>query len=866
MSRSPSLSTAEGQRLRAIDRGEGWHRWGPYVSERQWGTVREDYSPGGNAWDYFPHDHARSRAYRWGEDGLGGFGDERLRWCLGVALWNGNDPILKERLFGLTNSQGNHGEDVKEHYVYQDATPTHSYQRMLYRYPHAAYPYEQLLQENARRTAQDPEYEIYDTGVFADNAYFDVTIEYAKADTDDILMRVTAINQGAAAATLHLVPQFWGRNTWSWVGGNARAAITRQPDGSLLATRPVMPDMRLEADAADEILFCNNETNTNRLYGAHDPGPFKDGFNDAIVHGHSSAIRTDAGSKAAILRRVALAPGAGITMRLRLRPSDAAGPAFADFDSIFDRRLEEADEFYDALHAELDCQTARLHRHAFAGLLWSKQFFYLDVPRWLAGDPGLPPPPAGRTRNADWRHLNNADIISMPDKWEYPWYASWDLAFHCVTLAKIDPGFAKSQLVLLTREWYMHPNGQIPAYEWAFGDVNPPVHAWAAWHVFQTDKTITGSPDHVFLERVFHKLLLNFTWWVNRKDREGRGIFQGGFLGLDNIGIFDRSQPLPTGGTIDQADGTAWMAMYALNMMHIALELACQNPTYEDLATKFFEHFLAIADAMTGMGHRGTGLWDDDDGFFYDCLALPDGTHREMRLRSIVGLIPIFAVEILNPDIFVRLPDFARRTRWFLANRPEQAKLVSHWTEPGQGERHLLSLLRGHRLKCLLRRMLDPAEFLSPHGIRSISKAHTTPYRLDIGGQSYEISYQPGESQSGLFGGNSNWRGPIWFPINFMLIQALRQFHLYYGDDFTVECPVGSGAMLTLNQVANELSARLASIFRATPDAPAPFVGPTLKPGMAQDDLLFHEYYHGDTGQGLGAAHQTGWTALIAAL
>ena len=863
------LRTTEGRRLTSIARGEGWRLWGPYVSERQWGTVREDYSPGGTAWEYLPHDHARSRAYRWGEDGIGGFGDERLRWCLGVALWNGHDPILKERLFGLTNSQGNHGEDVKEHYVYQDGTPTHSYMRMLYRYPQAAFPYQRLLEENQRRTACDPEYEIYDTGIFDDDAFFDVVIEYAKAAPDDILMRVTATNRGSDTAALHLLPHIWGRNSWSWSGEPARAHIGVLPDGSLLATRPTMPDLRLDFDAADEVLFCHNETNTNRLFGTQAAGPFKDGINDFIVLGNQNAVRRDGGSKAALLRRVTLAPGACATMRLRLRPHaiSPAADAFADFDAIFSRRMQEADAFYAAIQApSATPEAASIARAAYAGLLWCKQFYYLDVPRWLGGDPGQPPPPPGRTRNRDWMHLNNADIVSMPDSWEYPWYASWDLAFHCVTLAKIDPDFAKSQLVLFTREWYMHPNGQIPAYEWAFGDVNPPVHAWAAWRVFKTDAAIMGEPDRAFLERVFHKLLLNFTWWVNRKDREGNGIFQGGFLGLDNIGIFDRSQPLPMGGSINQADGTAWMAMYALNMMRIAIELAYENPVYEDLATKFFEHFLGIAAAMTDLGHRGTGLWDDTDGFYYDMLALPDGSHLDMRLRSIVGLIPIFAVEVLDADVFARLPNFARRTRWFLANRPEHAKLVSHWTVPGQGERHLLSLLRGHRLKCLLKRMLDPAEFLSPHGVRSLSKAHTTPYRLMLGGESFEISYQPGESQNGTFGGNSNWRGPIWFPINYLLIEALRQFHLYYGDDFTVECPVGSGTMLTLQAVADELARRLGSLFCVRGKAPPPFVGDAFPTGYQAGELMFYEYFHGETGKGLGASHQTGWTALIAAL
>ncbi len=873
MTSAPSilLSTAEGQRLLALQKGQDWRRWGPYLSERQWGTVREDYSPGGNAWEAFSHDEARSRAYRWGEDGIGGWSDSHQRWCLAVALWNGQDPILKERFFGLTNSQGNHGEDVKEHYAYLDATPTHSFMRMLYKYPQAAYPYERLVQENARRGKDDREFELHDTGVFADNRYFDVFIEYAKADTDDILMRVEVFNRASEPATLHLLPQFWARNTWSWSEGLPRPRLQHLADGGVLAHRMVGADMRLDIDGCDEILFCENDTNVRRLFGMTADGTFKDGFHDCIIGGDRAAVREDAGTKAGFHKRLELPGGGRATMRLRLRPAEATGSAFAEFDAVFARRRQEADEFYAALQANIPSADERMvQRQAIAGMIWSKQFFYYDIPRWFEGDPAQPKPPAGRTRNIDWQHLNNADVISMPDKWEYPWYAAWDLAFHCVTFAMVDPDFAKSQLVLLTRDWYMHPNGQLPAYEWAFGDVNPPVHAWATWRVYRADREMTGRADTAFLERVFLKLLLNFTWWVNRKDSGGRNIFQGGFLGLDNVGVFDRSAPLPTGGSIDQSDGTAWMAMYALNLMRIAIELAYTDNVYEEMASKFFEHFLAIAEAMTDMAGKGVGLWDNQDEFFYDVLTLPDGRHLPLRLRSIVGLIPIFAVEVLDPDVFERLPEFAARTRWFLHHRPEMAKLVSRWTEAGKGDVRLLSLLRGHRLKCLLRRALDETEFLSPYGIRSLSKAHAErPYVLEVGGGHYEIGYEPGESTRGLFGGNSNWRGPVWFPVNFLLVESLRRFHRYYGDDFTVECPVGSGQRLTLSQVADEIARRMAALFLPGQDGRRPFWGDDSKSATDpdfQNALMFHEHFHGDTGRGLGAAHQTGWTGLVANL
>jgi hypothetical protein len=869
--RKPTIyDTVEGNRLRAIERGAGWRRWGPYVSERQWGTVREDYSPGGTAWEYLPHDHARSRAYRWGEDGIAGFGDEWLHWCLSVALWNGQDPILKERLFGLTNSQGNHGEDVKELYFYLDGTPTHSYMRMLYKYPQAAFPYDDLVRQNAQRGQNEPEYELVDTGAFAENRYFDVVTEYAKASPDDILMFISVTNRGPDPATLHLLPHLVARNTWSWSDNPHRPGLKLER-GAVLADHPLMRDMRLEIDETPEWLFCENETNVHRLWGMDGAGPFKDGINDYIVHGAHDAVATDGcGTKCAAHLQWTLAPGECRSVRLRFRPIERDQDGFALFDLVMEGRRTEANEFYAVLQADIADPDARLvQRQALAGMLWSKQTYLYDVRTWLDGDAGQPPPPAGRTRNRDWRHLNNADVISMPDKWEYPWYAAWDLAFHCVTFALIDPEFAKGQLVLMLREYYMHPNGQLPAYEWAFGDVNPPVHAWAAWRVYEMDLALTGVPDHAFLERAFHKLLLNFTWWVNRKDADGRNVFQGGFLGLDNIGVFDRSAPLPTGGSMDQADGTAWMAMYTLNLLRIALELAGPNPVYQDTATKFFEHFLYIAEAMTDLGGRGIGLWDEEDGFFYDALRLPGGRVEKMRVRSLVGLIPMLAVEVIDPSITERAPEFASRLRWFLRHRPDLAKLISRWAEPGMGERGLLSLLRGHRMKMLLVRMLDEAEFLSPHGVRSLSRAHKDqPFSVRLDGRTYSIDYEPAESRTGTFGGNSNWRGPLWMPVNMLLIEALRRFDSYYGPEFTVECPVGSGRMLSLIEVADFLRTRLIGLFARGPDGVRPALRHAAIPQSEgqEEALLFHEFFNGDTGEGLGASHQTGWTGLIALL
>jgi len=871
--------TAEDRRLaEKFAPGHGWKQWGPYLSERQWGTVREDYSPHGNAWEYFPHEHARYRAYRWGEDGIAGVADRTQNLCLSLALWNGRDPILKERLFGLSNSEGNHGEDVKELYYYLDGTPTHSYLKMLYKYPQAEFPYARLVRENRERGSSRPELELPDTGVFDDNRYFDVFVEYAQGVPDDILMRVTAFNRGPDPATIHLLPQLWFRNTWSWRQGVPKPGISGVDETETLAEHQALGTYRFYVDGMPEWLFSENETNVRALYGIEVNGYFKDAFHARVVNGDPAAVNpARRGTKAAAWYQFQLPAGGHQEIRLRLRREPASMP-FADFDEIFARRKAEADEFYDRIQHDLASADARLvQRQAFAGLIWSKQFFYYDVPEWLHGDPAQPPPPAVRRhgRNWEWQHLNNADVISMPDKWEYPWYAAWDLAFHMIPFALIDPGFAKRQLLLLTREWYMHPNGQIPAYEWAFGDVNPPVHAWAAWRVFQIDRAHNpaqhgGKGDLEFLERIFHKLLLNFTWWVNRKDTEGRNVFQGGFLGLDNIGVFDRSSQLPTGGHIDQSDGTSWMAMYSLNLMRIALELAQHNRVYEDIATKFFEHFLHIAEAMTNVGESDIGLWDETDKFYYDVLHLPDGRMEPLKVRSMVGLIPLFAVEILDPELLDKLPEFRQRMEWFLNYRPDLASLVSHWQVGGKGQRRLLSLLRGHRMKRLLRRMLDETEFLSDYGVRALSKYHAEhPYVFKVDGMDLSVRYQPAESDSGLFGGNSNWRGPVWFPVNFLIIESLQKFHYYYGDDFKVECPTGSGRYVTINDIADELSRRLARIFLRGPDGRRPVFGQDERqqndPNF-RDYVLFYEYFDGDNGRGVGASHQTGWTALVAKL
>jgi len=850
-----------------------WRRFGPYLSERQWGTVREDYSEFGTAWDYFPHDHARSRAYRWGEDGIAGYADHKQRICFSLALWNEQDSILKERLFGLTNEEGNHGEDVKEQYYYLDATPTHSYLKMLYKYPQASFPYSLLLEENRRRGRERPEFELVDTGVFDEGRYFDVFVEYAKAGPNDTLIRIRAENRGPETKRLHLLPQICFRNTWSWYKQAERPRLAAEGGRAVVLRHPQLGEFRLYCQGDPTLLFCENETNFQRIFGTEGAPHPKDAFHDYIVHGQLGAVAPDrTGTKAAAHYVLSIAPGASAELHLRLS-QDLLSEPFADYDSLFATRTAEADEFYAELQADIaDEDARRIQRQAFAGMVWSKQTFHYDVREWLAGDETQPPPPERRKhgRNADWDHLTNEDVISMPDKWEYPWYASWDLAFHCIPFAVIDAGFAKSQLVLLTREWYMHPNGQLPAYEWAFGDVNPPVHAWAAWRVFQIDRKQRGDAgDHQFLERIFHKLMINFTWWVNRKDADGRNIFQGGFLGLDNVGVFDRSKPLPTGGHIDQSDGTAWMAMYCLNLMRIALELSSANVVYEDIASKFFEHFLHIAQAMTAIGAE-VGLWDEHDEFYYDVLHVPNERPLPLRIRSLVGLMPLFAVEVLQEEVMVALKGFTGRLRWFLQYRPDLANLVSRWTETGIGERHLLSLLRGHRMKRLLYRMLDESEFLSDHGVRSLSRYHREhPFELQAQGQTFRVAYSPCESESGIFGGNSNWRGPIWFPANFLIIESLQRFHYYYGDDFKVECPTHSGTYLTLDEIANHLTERLTRLFHRDESGRRPIYGDSA---LLQNDphfrdyLLFYEYFHGDTGRGLGAPHQTGWTGLIAKL
>ncbi len=865
---------AERRRLKEANAGEKlWRKWGAYLSERQWGTVREDYSPDGAAWDYFPYEMARSRAYRWGEDGLAGISDDRQLLCLSLALWNGRDPHLKERLFGLSGPQGNHGEDVKELYWYLDATPTHSWLEFLYKYPQGEFPYAELVDGNRKRSRHEPELEITDTAAFDDGRYFDVRVSVAKAAPEDLLIRIEATNRGPEAATLHVLPQLWFRNAWSWGGEGPKPSLSG--DGSVvIAKHEELGTMYWHVDGAPELLFCENESNAAKLWNAPAAhGYFKDGIHEAVVDGRREAVNWDEfGTKVAAHRRLELAPGASGQVRVHLSRKRFADP-FDGFDHILDTRRIEADEFYAELQEGLDDEARRgLQRQAWAGMIWCQQRFGYDVPRWLAGDPGQPPPPAARRsgRNHEWLHVNNDDILSMPDKWEYPWYASWDLAFHCIPLARLDPEFAKAQLVLLCREWYMHPNGQLPAYEWAFGDANPPVHAWAAFRVYEIDRAATGKPDRAFLERVFHKLMLNFTWWVNRKDLEDRNVFQGGFLGLDNIGVFDRSSQLPTGGHLDQADATSWMAMYCLNLMRIALELAQENHVYEDIATKFFEHFLYIAAAMRNLGGQGIDLWDEDDEFFHDVLHKPDGTTEPLAVRSLVGLSPLFAVEVLDSELLARVPDFAARLRWFLTYRPDLAGLVSRWHEPGKEDRRLLSLLRGHRMKCLLRRMLDESEFLSEYGIRSLSKYHLEhPYRFRADGSELTVGYEPGESESGLFGGNSNWRGPVWFPANFLIHEALLRFHDYYGDEFRIECPTGSGTMLTLREIAAELERRLRGLFLADAGGRRPALaalGRFAGNPEFNRNHLFYECFHGDTGRGVGASHQTGWTGLISEL
>jgi len=883
MSKATSHLTKEEERLEeSKKRTVHWKSWGPYLSERHWGTVREDYSPDGNAWEDFSHDQARSRAYRWGEDGIGGICDRHQLICFALALWNGKDPILKERLFGLTGNEGNHGEDVKEYYFYLDSTPTHSYMKFLYKYPQRPFPYACLVEENRKRGKHQWEFELADTGVFDDNRYFDVFMEYAKSTHEDILIRITAHNRGPDFSELHLLPTVWFRNTWSWTPHASRPSLNRDEDlgdAQVIHVNHERYGSRwLICEEAPELLFTENDTNTHRLWGMPNAGPYvKDGINDYIVTGNKETVNPQqVGTKAAVHYRPLIAPGQSITYRLRLTnlpPTE--GMLGEEFETLFPARRQEGDEFFaKRLGTAHSPDAQNVQRQAFAGLLWSKQFYHFDVHTWLKGDPTGPPPPSSHQhgRNADWKHLYNEDIISMPDKWEYPWFAAWDLAFHCVPFALVDPDFAKDQLRLLVREWYMHPNGQIPAYEWAFGDVNPPVHAWATWRVYKIEKRIRGTADRVWLAKIFHKLLLNFTWWVNRKDAEGRNIFQGGFLGLDNIGVFDRSAPLPTGGYINQSDGTSWMGMYCLNMLAIALELAQHDPAYGDVASKFFEHFVYISHAINhlGEGNHEISLWDETDGFYYDVLHFPDGQNQHMKVRSMVGLIPLFAVETLEPEMIDALPGFQRRMLWFIENRPEFRRHVCSTSLPDGQVRRMLSIVDQDQLPRVLKYMLDEQEFLSPHGIRALSKYHQDhPYVLHLNGTDHCVDYEPAESETGLFGGNSNWRGPIWFPVNFLLIESLQKFHHFLGEHYTVECPTGSGRHATLWQVAAKISRRLSRIFLRDDSGRRPVYGGSSlfqNDPHWQDYIQFHEYFHGDNGAGLGASHQTGWTGLVAKL
>jgi hypothetical protein len=878
----PGLSAERARLVETDTSGVPWRRWGPYLSERAWGTVREDYSPGGDAWAYLPFEHAPSRAFRWGEDGLAGMCDDEQTVCLALALWNGADPILKERMYGLTGEQGNHGEDVKEYWWFLDATPTASYLAWRYHYPQGRFPYEDLLAENGRRNRLQPEYELADTGVFDDDRYWSVTVEWAKAGPEELLWRIEVVNAGPDEATIDVLPTLWFRDRWSFGVDESKPTIAVSdtgPDGITLATEHARIGAHvLHASGQPTPLFCDNETNVAKLWGASPSPPFpKDGIADHLIHGTPTVNPARTGTKAALQYRLVVPGGGRAEMRLRFGPPSAlsTGADLEDgFTEMMATRKSEADDFFDRL-APTDAtdEERRVMRQAFAGMIWSKQFYHYDVERWLDGDPGQPTPPAERRsgRNATWTHLNNHDVISMPDPWEYPWYASWDLAFHCVALAHLDPTFAKDQLILLCREWFMHPNGQLPAYEWNFGDVNPPVQAWAALRIFQIDYQARGSdgqdatPDFGFLERIFHKLLLNFTWWVNRKDTEGNNVFEGGFLGLDNIGLFDRSRPLPVAGHLELSDGTAWLAMYCLNLLEMAIVLAYHDSVYEDVATKFFEHFTYIASAM-----RTQGLWDDEDGFFYDVVALADGSRVPIRACSMVGVIPLFAITVMEPWVLERMSGFRARMDWFITNKPTFSECVADWTAPGTKGRRLLAAVDDGRLRRALAKVLDPDELLSPHGLRSLSHRHgELPLTLNLGGQSMTLDYEPAESTNYLFGGNSNWRGPVWFPLNYLTIEALRRYHHYFGNSFTVEYPTGSGQQATLSAVADDIARRLVSIFLPGADGRRPvFGGRDLfdKRPAWHDNLPFHEYFHGETGAGLGASHQTGWTGLVADL
>lgn len=868
------------EKIRLSERkdNKGWKKWGPYLSERQWGTVREDYSVYGNAWDYVPHDMARSRAYRWGEDGIGGISDNKQHICFAVSFWNHKDKIIKERLFGLAGSEGNHGEDVKELYYYLDSTPTHSYMKMLYKYPQNEFPYRQIVEENQKRNRQHTEFEIEQTGIFDNNEYFDIFIEYAKADENDILIKITAHNRNKKAATLTMLPTLWFRNTWSW-GYEAykkSPMMTGIANNQIEVSHQLLGKYKLYAEGADELVFCENETNMERIFGKPNTSMFvKDGISNYVLTGQPNTINPNKiGTKASARYTNNIEGGESHTIRLRFSQNSQNQKAFLNFDEIFDLRIKEADEFYDHIQQDIKSKEQRnIQRQAFAGMMWNKQFYYYNINEWLKGDPKMPFEFKGRAfpRNNTWKHAYMANILSMPDKWEYPWFAAWDLAFHTLTLARIDADFAKRQLAVVLREYYMHPNGQIPAYEWNFSDVNPPVHAWATWKVYEIDKKNNGGiGDLVFLEKVFHKLLINFTWWVNQKDEEGNNIFGGGFLGLDNIGVFDRNAQIP-GVKLEQADATGWMAMYTLNMLRISCEIAMENPVYQDMASKFFEHFLHIAAAINKpIKDNDLGLWDEADQFYYDKLHAPNGETIFMKIRSYVGLIPLFAVEIIDEEMLSKLPDFKRRLEWVLNNRPDLALLISRWNEPGKGETHLLSLLRGHRMKMVVKRMFDEAEFLSDYGIRSLSKSHKdTPYQFNLHGEILSVKYTPAESDLSIMGGNSNWRGPIWFPINFLLIDSLLKFYAYYGDDFEIEYPTNSGNIMSIKEAALLVAGRLINIFQMNDESRRPNTGDFEKfdsDPHFKDLHLFYEYFNGDTGEGLGAAHQCGWTGLVADL
>ncbi|MFK8182212.1 MAG: glucosidase [Phormidesmis sp.] len=906
---SSTYQTPEQQRLEAHSQKKAdWKKWGPYLSERQWGTVREDYSPQGEAWDYFPHDQARSKAYRWGEDGILGICDEQQRLCFALSMWNTRDPILKERLFGLTGNEGNHGEDVKEYYFYLDSTPTHSYMKALYKYPQAAYPYVQLVEENANRDRTQPEYELMDTGIFEGDRYFDVQVEYAKADTDDLLVQVSVTNRGPDAAELHLLPTLWFRNTWSWDSSSHKPNIrARRGEGDVSVLETNHPDLGqqwlycqipngkpainsnnvgrwvdLEKQSGQQsgLLFTENETNKEKLFDVENASAYvKDAFHRYVIDGDTTAVNPQQiGTKSAVHYHLNIPAGETQQIRLRLaNESTMSEPLGDSFEKMMLTRQEEADKFYHHLSPFIHTEDLRnVQRQAFAGMMWGKQYYLYDVSTWLKGDPNTIDPPQERIRgrNKHWHHLDSQDILSMPDTWEYPWFAAWDTAFHCLPLALIDPEFAKQQLDVMTREWYMHPNGQLPAYEWAFGDVNPPVHAWATWRIYKIERKMTGKGDRLFLERLFQKLLLNFTWWVNRKDTEGNNVFEGGFLGLDNIGVFDRSKPLPTGGRLEQADGTSWMAMYCLDMLSISLELALENPVYEDMATKFFEHFIYISEAMNASGENATQLWDEEDGFFYDVLHLPDMTRFPIKIRSLVGLMPLYATTTLEPELMARLPGFLERLEWFEANRPHLSKNITTTEKvdvDGQPQtRRMLSVVRPDKLRRILAKMLKPHEFLGPTGIRALSRFHAdNPYTFDVNGKIYRVDYEPSESSLGLFGGNSNWRGPVWFPTNYLLIESLQRYHRFFGEDFKIECPYGSGNEMNLWDVAAQLQKRMIGTFIRNDKGERPVYGQNAvfqNDPHWKDYILFYEYFNGDTGEGLGASHQTGWTGLVAKL